>query len=295
MWQHGCRVLVRLHGGLSRRPSPSWPPPPSPCRPPDRGGGVKAKAARWRRARRKLSCSRAFAGERTMASHTYDKASAAMCAFLFLVVLALARANEKQPELDVKQLYVPEVCEVKSKVGDQLTMHYVGTLQDGTKFDSSIDRDQPFSFQLGVGQVIKGWDQGLTDMCVGEKRKLVIPPELGYGEKGAGNVIPGGATLHFEVELINISDSPPSTNVFKEIDADSDNQLSREEVSSMVSVYLRKQMLDAEQSGASNSDEVKKMLADHDKLVEEIFQHEDTDKNGFISYEEFSGPKHDEL
>ncbi|KAG7203486.1 hypothetical protein KM043_013547 [Ampulex compressa] len=226
-----------------------------------------------------------------MASHTYDKASAAMCAFLFLVVLALARANEKQPELDVKQLYVPEVCEVKSKVGDQLTMHYVGTLQDGTKFDSSIDRDQPFSFQLGVGQVIKGWDQGLTDMCVGEKRKLVIPPELGYGEKGAGNVIPGGATLHFEVELINISDSPPSTNVFKEIDADSDNQLSREEVS----VYLRKQMLDAEQSGASNSDEVKKMLADHDKLVEEIFQHEDTDKNGFISYEEFSGPKHDEL
>lgn len=94
-----------------------------------------------------------------------------------------------------------------------------------------MDRDQPFSFQLGVGQVIKGWDQGLLDMCVGEKRKLVIPPGMGYGDRGAGNVIPGGATLHFEVELINIGDSPPSTNVFKEIDNDKDNQLSREEVS----------------------------------------------------------------
>ncbi|CAK9805173.1 Peptidyl-prolyl cis-trans isomerase FKBP14 [Anthophora plagiata] len=154
-----------------------------------------------------------------------------------------------------------------------------------------LDRDQPFTFQLGVGQVIKGWDQGLVDMCVGEKRKLTIPPELGYGEKGAGNVIPGGATLLFDVELINISDSPPSANVFKEIDTDHDNQLSREEVRAMVSDYLRKQMFEVEQ----DSTEMKKLLADHGKLVEEIFQHEDKDKNGFISHDEFSGPKHDEL
>ncbi|XP_060822328.1 FK506-binding protein 2 [Bombus pascuorum] len=218
----------------------------------------------------------------------------ATCRTVLLVIVAvlvLANADQKQSGLKVEKLYVPEVCDAKSKIGDQLTMHYTGTLVDGTKFDSSLDRDQPFTFQLGVGQVIKGWDQGLVDMCVGEKRKLTIPPELGYGEKGAGNVIPGGATLLFEVELINISDSPPTANVFKEIDSDHDNQLSREEVSE----YLRKQMIEAEQGGVGDNEEMKKMMVDHDKLVEEIFQHEDKDKNGFISHDEFSGPKHDEL
>lgn len=210
---------------------------------------------------------------------------------MFIAVLVLASADQNQSGLKVEKLYVPEVCDAKSKIGDQLTMHYTGTLVDGTKFDSSLDRDQPFTFQLGVGQVIKGWDEGLVDMCVGEKRKLTIPPELGYGEKGAGNVIPGGATLLFEVELINISDSPPTANVFKEIDSDHDNQLSREEVSE----YLRKQMIEAEKGSGGDSEEVKKIMADHDKLVEEIFQHEDKDKNGFISHDEFSGPKHDEL
>ncbi|XP_026297173.1 FK506-binding protein 2 isoform X2 [Apis mellifera] len=218
----------------------------------------------------------------------------AMCRtvlLVFIAVLVLASADQNQSGLKVEKLYVPEVCDAKSKIGDQLTMHYTGTLVDGTKFDSSLDRDQPFTFQLGVGQVIKGWDEGLVDMCVGEKRKLTIPPELGYGEKGAGNVIPGGATLLFEVELINISDSPPTANVFKEIDSDHDNQLSREEVSE----YLRKQMIEAEKGSGGDSEEVKKIMADHDKLVEEIFQHEDKDKNGFISHDEFSGPKHDEL
>ncbi|XP_016908490.1 FK506-binding protein 2 isoform X2 [Apis cerana] len=218
----------------------------------------------------------------------------AMCRtvlLVFIAILVLASADQNQSGLKVEKLYVPEVCDAKSKIGDQLTMHYTGTLVDGTKFDSSLDRDQPFTFQLGVGQVIKGWDEGLVDMCVGEKRKLTIPPELGYGEKGAGNVIPGGATLLFEVELINISDSPPTANVFKEIDSDHDNQLSREEVSE----YLRKQMIEAEKGSGGDSEEVKKIMADHDKLVEEIFQHEDKDKNGFISHDEFSGPKHDEL
>jgi FK506-binding protein 14 len=209
-----------------------------------------------------------------------------LCSSLLLCLLVVVYAED---DLKVDVTYTPEGCTAKSKNGDQLTMHYTGTLTDGKKFDSSYDRDQPFSFQLGSGQVIKGWDQGLLDMCVGEKRKLTIPPHLGYGERGAGNVIPGGATLFFEVELINIGDSSsaPTTNVFKEIDENSDKQLSREEVSE----YLKKQM----NTDGQSTDELKNLIAENDKLVEEIFQHEDKDKNGYISHDEFSGPKHDEL
>lgn len=79
-----------------------------------------------------------------------------------------------------------------------------GTLQDGTEFDSSIPRGQPFTFTLGSGQVIKGWDKGLLNMCEGEKRRLVIPPELGYGDRAMGEKIPASSTLVFEVELLKI-------------------------------------------------------------------------------------------
>jgi peptidylprolyl isomerase len=91
--------------------------------------------------------------------------------------------------------------EVKS--GDTVTVNYLGTLLNGQKFDSSYDRNQPFSTQIGVGQVIKGWDQGIVGMKVGGKRKLVIPPDLGYGDQAAGS-IPPGSTLVFEVELMAV-------------------------------------------------------------------------------------------
>jgi len=89
--------------------------------------------------------------------------------------------------------------------GQTVEVHYTGWLTDGTKFDSSHDRNQTFSFKLGGGQVISGWDQGVAGMKIGGTRKLTIPPDMGYGERGAGGVIPPNATLVFKVELIGLS------------------------------------------------------------------------------------------
>jgi len=92
----------------------------------------------------------------------------------------------------------------EAKAGNTVDVHYVGTLTNGSKFDSSRDRGKPFSFPLGAGRVIQGWDQGVAGMKIGGLRKLTIPPHLGYGARGAGGVIPPNATLIFEVELLGV-------------------------------------------------------------------------------------------
>ncbi|XP_063709402.1 peptidyl-prolyl cis-trans isomerase FKBP2 [Culicoides brevitarsis] len=127
-----------------------------------------------------------------------------LCVFTLFAASQVTGDDKPEPKLKIGVKKRVENCPIRSKKGDLLSMHYTGTLEDGTEFDSSIPRGDPLTFTLGMGQVIKGWDQGLLNMCEGEKRRLVIPPHLGYGDRGAGAKIPGGATLIFEVELVKI-------------------------------------------------------------------------------------------
>ncbi|XP_062554331.1 peptidyl-prolyl cis-trans isomerase FKBP2 [Armigeres subalbatus] len=122
--------------------------------------------------------------------------------YLIAVVCVEYVSAEGKLKIGVKKRV--ENCSLRTKKGDLVHMHYTGTLEDGTEFDSSIPRGEPLTFTLGMGQVIKGWDQGLLNMCEGEKRKLIIPPELGYGARGAGEKIPPNSVLVFEVELVKI-------------------------------------------------------------------------------------------
>jgi len=194
---------------------------------------------------------------------------------LGLLVLAVHSA-------DVVQVTVyegPKECEDVDKVvsGRYLSMHYTGTIdatsaagEPGKQFDSSRTREGTFDFEIGTGQVIKGWDEGLLGLCVGAKATLVIPPAMGYGDSGAGADIPGGATLNFDVEVVSIGDSAPAeANLFVELDTDKDKKLSEEELLA----YFKKQGQDA--------------------LPEGLMDEEDKDKDGFVSWDEFGGPKGD--
>ena len=126
--------------------------------------------------------------------------------FVSLAILTLFNGNlafssEKELKITVEQ----EGSGDSAEIGMSVSVHYTGKLEDGTEFDSSIPRGQPFTFTLGAGQVIKGWDLGVEGMKIGEKRSLVIPPHLGYGIRGAGATIPPNATLIFDIELLEVA------------------------------------------------------------------------------------------
>ena len=119
----------------------------------------------------------------------------------------MSEANEVTTSSGLKYQVLTEGTGAEARAGQQVTVHYTGWLTNGTKFDSSVDRNDPFRFNLGGRQVIAGWDEGVAGMKVGEKRKLTIPADLGYGSRGAGGVIPPNATLVFDVELLGVNDT----------------------------------------------------------------------------------------
>lgn len=114
-----------------------------------------------------------------------------------------SKTRTTESGLKIQEVHKVEKAAV-AEAGDAVFVHYTGTLEDGTKFDSSLDRGQPIGFRLGRGEVIKGWDEGIAGMRIGDKRKLTIPPELGYGEAGSPPAIPGNSTLLFDVELVGL-------------------------------------------------------------------------------------------
>lgn len=189
-------------------------------------------------------------------------------------------ATEKKKSagrLNVDRYAGPKTCVDEDKVlkGRYLKMHYTGTIHRSSKtgekgklFDSSRGRGQTFDFQIGAGQVIKGWDIGLLNLCKGTKANIVIPPEMGYGDQGAGTDIPGGATLNFDVEVVDVSNvPPPAPDLFREIDTDEDGKLTKDEV--------EKFFQEKHGNGIPN----------------ELWENEDKDQDGFISWEEFGGSK----
>ena len=130
-------------------------------------------------------------------------------AIVFGVLIAGCKMQNTELVTTASGLQYQEIKEgtgATPQTGQTVVVHYTGTLTNGTKFDSSADRNQPFNFRLGMGQVIKGWDEGLSTMKIGGKRKLIMPANLAYGPQAVGGVIPANSTLHFDVELLGIEE-----------------------------------------------------------------------------------------
>jgi len=211
------------------------------------------------------------------------------CIFvLFVVVGAWASESSLGKEVTSPP---PEDCERKAQNGDILYMHYVGKLASGKQFDSSYSHTpaDPFGFKLGAGHVIAGWEEGVVGMCVGEKRKLTIPPSLGYGDEGYGDIIPAKSTLIFEIELMSIQDDDgtfedsllggsedhkhANPHEFDHIDEDQDKHISKQELINFIN------RLNQDAGEGEKIDEV-------EKTVDDIIREHDLNEDGMISFEE---------
>ncbi|GAB1600536.1 FK506-binding protein 2 [Argonauta hians] len=186
--------------------------------------------------------------------------------------------DESLHDVKVDILKAAEKCDRKVKRGDLLKVKYKGTLLDGTVFDDTEKHGKHFQFQIDGGTMIKGWQIGLKGACLGEIRKLTIPPKYGFGEYGNPGGVPGNAVLIFNIEIVSIEDGPEIPDTFSAIDADRDKKLSKDEVR----IFFYQQDLEF---GSTN----------HLESTDLMFKYEDTDKDGYISHFEYNGPKHSEL
>ncbi|XP_008329688.1 peptidyl-prolyl cis-trans isomerase FKBP14-like [Cynoglossus semilaevis] len=204
------------------------------------------------------------------------------CLCAFMLLLSVSGGKLPEAEVQIEVMHRPFLCHRKTKYGDMLLVHHEVYFENGTMLHASRnDGDkQPMWVTLGIRQVIVGWDKGLQNMCAGEKRKLIVPPELAYGKDGKGK-IPPESTLTYIIEVLEIRNGPRSHESFQEMDLNDDWRLSKNEVKE----YLRKEF---ERHGYPPNDTL------HENMMEDIFEKEDKNKDGFISAREFTY-KHDEL
>ncbi|KAF7709178.1 peptidyl-prolyl cis-trans isomerase FKBP7 [Silurus meridionalis] len=203
----------------------------------------------------------------------------ALSSFLHLVCAA-----ESGDEVQIEVLFLPENCTQKAKKGDLLHAHYDGYLaKDGTQFycSRSAKDGQPHWFVHGVGEIIKGLDMGLKDMCPGEMRKIIVPPSLAFGEKGK-DPVPPNATVIFKVELLHVRRGPRSMEAFKEMDLDNDLTLTKEEVRKHLKMEAEKLKVEKEESY-------------FDDVVSDVFRRNDHNADGALTVKEYNVYEHDEL
>ncbi|XP_046902698.1 peptidyl-prolyl cis-trans isomerase FKBP7 [Hypomesus transpacificus] len=206
------------------------------------------------------------------------------CCLQMYVLAHFVFSNTSNGDVKIEVLFKPEICTERSTKGKLLNAHYDGYLaKDGSQFycSRSDKAGHPQWFVLGVGQVIKGLDIGLNDMCPGEKRKITVPPALAFGEKGK-DPVPPNATLIFEVELYSVSRGPRSMESFREIDVDNDRTLTKAEVKAYLKMEYEK--------GDGQRDEVF-----YEKILADIFQKSDNNGDGSITAREYNVYGHDEL